>query len=109
MGQERTRSLARLVQLDNTDEEKSRIRYEYLGMNHATIVKAFEETDRIIRSVSRSKSIPLVDAAAMFHGKDDYFEDHVHLSATGSEHLAQALSERLYGLIPGGQHAVETH
>ena len=90
---------ARLVRRDNTAEEQSRIRYEYLGMNQETILQAFQETDEIVSSVSVSKSTHFVDAATLFHGQSDYFEDHVHLSATGSEHLAQILSEYLFGLI----------
>jgi lysophospholipase L1-like esterase len=90
---------ARLVAHKNTDEEKSRIGYHYQKMNHQTLVKAFEKTDDIIRTVAKSKHTPIIDASKRMSGKDEFFTDHVHLSNKGSNQLAMIMSEYLFSLI----------
>ena len=87
---------ARLVAHDNTDEEKSKIRYDYQRMEHQTLVEAFEKTDDIITNVAKSKHALIVDASKQMTGKDEYFGDHVHLSESGSNQLAVTISEYLF-------------
>ena len=90
---------ARLVAHDNTDEEKSRIGYHYQKMKHQVLVKAFEKTDDIIITVSKSKHVPVIDVSKQMSGKGEYFSDHVHLSDKGSSQLAIIISEYLFSLI----------
>lgn len=90
---------ARLVALDNTEEEKSKIAYHYQKMNHDVLVNAFKKTDDIIKEVAQSHHVVMLDASKKMSGKDAYFIDHIHLSDKGSNHLAMILSEFLFPLI----------
>jgi lysophospholipase L1-like esterase len=90
---------ARLVSHDNTDEEKSIICYKFQGMQHQTLVNAFEKTDDIIVNVAKSKNVPMADPSKQMTGKGAYFSDHVHLSGAGSKKLAMIMSDYLFKLI----------
>jgi len=90
---------ARLVAADNTDDEKEGIGYHYQRMKHPTIVHAFEKTDEILKNVSNSKHVPLVDASNKLSGKAEYFTDAVHLTDKGSYQLALIVAETLFQLV----------
>ena len=90
---------ARLIALENTEEEKDRIAYGYQQMNHRALVSAFEKTGEIIRQVSHTKHVPMIDASKRLSGKGKFFSDHVHLTDTGSEQLAIILAEFLFPLV----------
>jgi len=90
---------ARLVSHDNTDEEKSRICYKFQGMQHQTLVNAFEKTDDIIVDVAKSKNVPMADPSKQMTGKGAYFSDHIHLSEAVSKKLAMIMSDYLFTLI----------
>ena len=95
---------ARLIALDNTDEEKEMIRYDYQKMNHQTLLKAFEKTDEIIKEVSTSKNVSLIDISSKMSGHIDYFNDHVHLTDQGSMQLALLVSDYLFTHIREQKH-----
>lgn len=90
---------ARLVALENTEEEKDRIGYGYQRMSHRTLLSAFEETDEVIKQVSHSKHVHMIDASKQLSGKGKYFSDHVHLNPAGSDQLAIVISEFLLPLV----------
>lgn len=90
---------ARLVDKNNTSEEKSRIGYKWQKMNHMNLVKAFEITDEIIKEVSLSKKIHMIDPSSKLSGKSEFFKDHVHTTDEGSYQLAKIISEDLLILI----------
>jgi lysophospholipase L1-like esterase len=89
----------RLVSKNNTDEEKLRIGYKYVRLNHSNIAKAFELTDEIIKDVSKSKYVHMIDPSKELSGKSEYFYDQVHTTDEGSYQLAKIVSEDLYDLI----------
>jgi lysophospholipase L1-like esterase len=90
---------ARLVAFENTEEEKDRIGYGYQRMSHRTLLSAFEETDEVIKQVSHSKHVHMIDASKQLSGKGKYFSDHVHLNPAGSDQLAIVISEFLLPFV----------
>lgn len=90
---------ARLVEASNTEEERDKIRYDVMNVVHPTIVRAYERADGAIRAVSREKQVPLIDAASALTGQNNLYNDHVHVSNTGSRELARLTADRLETLI----------
>jgi lysophospholipase L1-like esterase len=90
---------AALVSPDNDEEQRARMGYDYQLLDHPSLVAAFEDTYRIVRSVAVEESVPLLDAAAAMNGRSEYFTDHVHLSDEGSRVLAELLADRLTSVL----------
>lgn len=76
-------------------EDRERIHYDAVGLDHDTLVTAFEVTERILADVSREKGALLVDPSGELSGESALFADHVHLSGEGSAALAAFLADRL--------------
>ncbi len=91
---------ARLVTPENSAAQRGRIRYEFVGMDHEALCRAYAEADDIIRAVGAAKQVSVFDASAMFSGRDEYFGDHVHLTEQGADALGKWLAERLVFVIP---------
>lgn len=81
---------ATLVSTDNSKEDRKRIAYEYQGLSHPALVKAFRSSNQIIVSVAREKGADFLDLAHMFSGQSDLFSDHVHTTQGGSRIIAEA-------------------
>lgn len=90
---------ARLVARNNTQEQREKIQYDYVLLTHEALCEAFEKTDEIIADVAEKKSVFLIDASKQITGKDYVFDDHVHLTASGSEELADITARRLMELL----------
>lgn len=90
---------ARLVARNNTQEQRKKIQYDYVLLTHEALCEAFEKTDEIIADVAEKKSVFLIDASKQITGKDYVFDDHVHLTASGSEELADITARRLMELL----------
>ncbi|MBT4119390.1 MAG: hypothetical protein HOG89_00190 [Candidatus Peribacter sp.] len=90
---------ARLVSQKNTEEEKALIKYDYVRMDHETLVQAFETLDEILREVASHKGIPIVEASKEMSGNSEYFTDHVHFTEAGSAEITSIISEYLHSLI----------
>lgn len=84
---------ATLVSATNTEEDKKHIRYDYQGMNHEQLIKAFKDCNDVVRLVAREKEAPLVDLDRMLTGRRELFEDHVHTTAQGSAALGNAVGD----------------
>lgn len=84
---------ATLVSANNSAEERKLIRYEYQSLTHSALVRAFEETYQVIRSVAQEKQVAVLDIAKELNGNVELFTDHVHLSEKGSEQVAQRVAE----------------
>jgi lysophospholipase L1-like esterase len=82
----------------------SRIGHAYQLLDQPGLTRALEETYRIVRVVAGDKQVPLLDAGATLNPRPEYFTDHVHLSAEGSEAMAQLIADFLATLLatPGG-------
>ena len=93
----------RLVSAANSAVEKERIFYQYVGLDHNSLVRAFEVVDNIKRKIAVESGALLVDPS-MMTGKIDYFNDHVHTNKEGSRVLAEILASQLnFSLNPPQQ------
>jgi hypothetical protein len=91
---------ARLVAQENTADQRERISYRMAGLDHETLVRAFEATDAILRRVGEEKGVLVIDASARMTGHPEFFSDHVHVSPEGSAALARVVAESLEPLLP---------
>ena len=89
----------RLASVKNTDEEKKRLHYYYVNLTHEGLVKAFEQTDDIIRRTAQEKNAPLIDAAPQLTGRGDLFTDEVHFNDAGSQAVAELVATELGKLL----------
>ncbi|MBF0453286.1 MAG: hypothetical protein HQL72_00540 [Magnetococcales bacterium] len=93
---------ARLAHPDNSEAEKKRISYTFLGPDPTNLLpemlpKIFGKIDEIITSVADRKGALVLDPSQKMSGKGDYFSDHIHFSAQGTAEMARILSA---GLLP---------
>ena len=101
----------RLVSPANDDKAKKIIKYKYVKLTHKALCHAFQKSDTVMKTVAAEKGCLLIDAARPMTGKAEYFADHVHTSAKGSQVLAALVAEHLRKkveekinppVIPGG-------
>lgn len=86
---------ATLVSPDNSTEERKLINYEYQLLTHSALVRAFDESYQVIRSVGQEKKVAVLDLAKALNGKRELFLDHVHLSTKGGEEVAHRVADFL--------------
>jgi lysophospholipase L1-like esterase len=86
---------ATLVSPRNTEKERSLISYEYQLLTHSALVQAFDATYQVLRSVGSEKAVPVLDLAKDLNGRGEFFTDHVHLTAKGSEEVARRVAQSL--------------
>jgi len=85
----------RLVRADNTAEERGRIRYEYVKLTHAALVRAFAECDQALRRAAAAEGAALLELAQLVPATLENFSDQVHTTAAGDQAIAAALAEFL--------------
>ncbi len=88
----------RLVHPNNTEQEKKRIRYDFIGPNitHEHLAALFAACDSVILQVSRQLNVEVIDAnGSLQSNADAYFTDHIHTTREGSKALASAYAEAL--------------
>jgi hypothetical protein len=90
---------ARLTTADNTESQRARIEYDFVKLDHETLVRAYDEIERRLRKISSEKNVELIDVAKDLNGRDDFFADVVHLTPEGSEALAQATAQKLIEIL----------
>jgi lysophospholipase L1-like esterase len=90
---------ARLATDSNTASQKSRIQYPYVKLTHQGLLKSYQAIEETLRQVSSEKGVDLIDLSGNMDGKDEFFSDHVHLTAQGSEELARITAQKLAALI----------
>ena len=78
---------ARLVNASTSPADRRKIAYEFVGLSHDALVRAFEACDRAILTVGRDEEVPVLDLSGRLSGRPHLFEDHVHTTAAGSEAL----------------------
>jgi hypothetical protein len=98
---------ARLPTAESSPEQRERIGYRWVGLNHETLVQAYAATDEALRQVAAEKGVDLIDASAEMSGKDANFRDHVHLEPEGSRRLAQITAEALATMMTREENLVE--
>jgi lysophospholipase L1-like esterase len=84
---------ATLVSPNNSAEQRGRIAYHYQLLTHPALVRAFEDTYDVIRSVAKEKAVPILDLAQHLNGNAELFSDAVHLSSKGSQEVARRVGE----------------
>ena len=73
-------------------EARELIRYDYQQLTHPALVKAFDDTYEVLRSVGKEKNVAVLDLAKEFNGKVELFTDAVHLTKKGSEKVADRVA-----------------
>ncbi len=89
----------RLVRVDNTEDEKVKIKRGKKLYNHEELCRMFEKTDSIIKDAARNEDVYLIDLSETLTGKSWAFHDHIHLSPQGSNKLAEIVAEDLEKLL----------
>jgi lysophospholipase L1-like esterase len=92
-----------LVARDNTDFEKSRIKYQSVELSHEQLCDAYQRVEAIVREVAAAKRVAFIDASKELSGRTEMFWDHGHLTMLGSETLAQLVTrefETIYKADP---------
>ena len=83
---------ATLASANNSPEERKMIQYHYQHLTHPALVRAFDETYGVLRSVGKEKKVAVLDLAKEFNGKVELFTDAVHLTKKGSEKVADRVA-----------------
>ena len=79
----------RLIEPNNTDEEKKLINYSLTGLKtHEQLVTIFTAADSAMHALSIERNLPLLDANKTVGGSTQYFSDHVHTTPAGSQKIA---------------------
>jgi lysophospholipase L1-like esterase len=91
---------ARLPASDSASSDRQRIRYEWVGLTHDALVRAFADCDRLTAETARDKHCLFLDAGKALAGRSDCFSDHVHLTAAGGRVLAERVADFLVAQAP---------
>lgn len=89
----------RLVSPNNSESERSKIRYEYVNLTHDALLGSFQKTDEIIHEVAAEKGVVVIEASKELTGKGALFRDHVHLTKQGSQVLAEYVAARMAEIL----------
>lgn len=84
-----------LVHEESSESEKSKINYEFQGLDHKTLVEAFDYCNSAVREIASEMNVILLDADSHLSGKSELFVDHVHTTNLGSVKLAELLAATL--------------
>lgn len=86
---------ARLPIHTSSEDDRSRIGYGSVGMNHDDLVEAFAITDRIVDEVAGGGRAHVLDMSGPLTGRPEVFRDHVHFTCDGSREAAHLVADRL--------------
>lgn len=92
---------ARLATADSPPHVRQRIPYDYTGLPHGELIRAFDACDRVIDEVAAEKGCPVIDLSGPLSGREDVFADHIHFSPTGSRRAAALVADRLEPILDG--------
>lgn len=90
---------ATLVSPTNTEEDRKKIVYGYVGLSHEGIVRAYEKCRQVILQIGRKKNADVLDLLSEFQGKSEVFYDHDHTTPHGSEEVARKVAHFLDALL----------
>lgn len=90
---------ATLVSPANTEEDRKKIVYGYVGLSHEGIVRAYEKCREVILQIARQKNAHVLDLMPALQGKSELFQDHDHTTPQGSEEVARRVADYLDPLL----------
>lgn len=90
---------ARLAVQDLSTEERNRVPYEFTGLAHDELIRAFATCDEVIEQVAEQKDCRVVDMHEPLSGRPEYFADHIHFTPEGCEVAARLVAAQLAGVI----------
>jgi lysophospholipase L1-like esterase len=86
----------RIVASNNPPELIRSLKFaNYVQMSHAGLVRAFAQTDDLIRQTAQEKGAILLDAAPRLSGRADLFTDEVHFNDAGAQAMAEFVAGEL--------------
>ena len=79
----------RLIDDDNTVEEKRKIKYQMVSINtHDELVYLFEKCDSLLFEIAHTNNLNYIDVNKKMPHTLSYFSDHVHTTPKGSNYMA---------------------
>ncbi len=84
-----------LLTHESPEADRRKVNYEYQGLNHEGLVRAFQACREEVLRVAGEKDVGVVDAAAVLNGRGELFADHVHLSPEGGRVLSGLVADYL--------------
>jgi hypothetical protein len=91
---------ARLPVADSPEDQRQRIPYDFTGLAHEELIRAFNACDRMIDEVAAEKGCHVIDMNAPLSGRPELFADHIHFSPQGIDEAAQLVAEELEPVLP---------
>ena len=90
----------RVVASSNSEEVIRGLKFaNYVQMSHPELVRAFAQTDDIIRQTAKEKGAVLLDAAPSLSGRTELFKDEVHYTDAGAQAVAELVAGELAKLL----------
>lgn len=86
---------ATLLAPGNSAEDKKRVGLQYMSLTHDAVLRAFQQSYRIIDEVGAATGALIVDPTRAMNGKSEFFADHVHTTPSGSRELAKTIAAAL--------------
>jgi hypothetical protein len=90
---------ARLVVPDSPNEQRKRIPYEFTGLAHDELIRAFAACDTIVEQVAAEKGCHVIDMHTILSGRDELFADHIHFTLLGCQQAAQVVADGLTSIL----------
>lgn len=84
-----------LLHGDSTAEERERIHYGFVGMDHERLVHAIATLRNRIAALATSEEVPLIPAAMAVPSDLIHFRNHVHLTQAGIEAISDSVADAL--------------
>ena len=89
----------RLPTSDSRAQDREKTSYDYVGLDHDEIVRAFAICDLLVERVAERHDAVLLDLNARLSGRSELFADHIHFNQAGSTEAARVVAEELRALL----------
>ncbi len=90
---------ARLPVANSPEQIRREVPYDFNGLPHDELIRAFAACDRVIDEVAAEKHCSVIDLSGPLSGKVKIFDDHIHFSARGARKVAQLTAEGLEPML----------
>jgi hypothetical protein len=85
----------RLPTVESSAQDREKTSYDYVGLDHHEIVRAFAICDSLIEQVATRRHALFLDLNAQLSGRSGLFTDHIHFNQAGSTEAARVVAEEL--------------